>query len=159
MFVVNFFFIKKSVPNQIFKWTGPDQTEPYPRNVVDGKLKKIINGLLSLWYGWRHLSTLKSKKKIHGAHKCQWAPLVAPWIHVKEICSWKILYFCDHHGSPDTWCQFHQHFTCGFFVQKFFAQLFLHLNFWFELFLAQEYWHKCAHKMLVKLTPGFFLML
>jgi hypothetical protein len=31
---------------------------------------------------------------------------------------------------------------------------FLNLDFGFELFLAQEYWRKCAHKILVKLTPG-----
>jgi hypothetical protein len=36
-------------------------------------------------------------------------------------------------------------------LRKFCAQ-FLHLNFRFELFLAQEYWRKCAHKMLVKWT-------
>jgi hypothetical protein len=43
-------------------------------------------------------------------------------------------------------CQFHQHFT------KVLRAVFLHLNFRFELFLAQEYWRKCAHKMLAKST-------
>jgi hypothetical protein len=33
-------------------------------------------------------------------------------------------------------------------------QAFLYLHFRFELFLAQEYWRKCAYKMLVKLTTG-----
>jgi hypothetical protein len=47
------------------------------------------------------------------------------------------------------WCQFHQHFT-----QKFCAKLFLYSHLRLELFLAQEYWRKCAHKMLVKLTSG-----
>jgi hypothetical protein len=62
-------------------------------------------------------------------------------------------------------CQFHQHFTRGFFVRKFYAKLFctcaklfctyiLGLNF----FLAKEYWRKCAHKMLVKLTIGCHLL-
>ncbi len=48
--------------------------------------------------------------------------------------------------------QFHQHFTLGFFEQKFCAKLFctdiLRLN----IFLAQEYVQKCAHNMLVKMT-------
>ncbi len=32
--------------------------------------------------------------------------------------------------------------------------LFCGLHLRFDLFLAQEYWRKCAHKMLVKLTKG-----
>ncbi len=50
-------------------------------------------------------------------------------------------------------CQFHQHFTRGFFVQKFSVKLFctyiLSLSF---------FWRKCAHKMLVKLTAGLNLI-
>ncbi len=45
-----------------------------------------------------------------------------------------------------SYVQFHQHFTCILFVQKFRAQLFLYLLFRFVLF-----WLKCAHIM-VKLT-------
>jgi hypothetical protein len=52
-------------------------------------------------------------------------------------------------------CQFHQHSTRGFFVQKFCAKLFL-LHFRLELFLAKEYWLKCTHKNLVKLTTYFY---
>jgi hypothetical protein len=37
---------------------------------------------------------------------------------------------------------------------KILREAFFYLHFRFELFLAQEYWHKCAHKMLVKLTTG-----
>ncbi len=51
----------------------------------------------------------------------------------------------------NTRCQFHQHFTRGFFVQKFWAKLFV-LIFKVELFWEQEYWHNFAHKKLVKLT-------
>ncbi len=40
------------------------------------------------------------------------------------------------------------------FTTKVLRKAFLCLHFRFELFLAQEYWHKCAHKMLVKLTTG-----
>jgi hypothetical protein len=55
----------------------------------------------------------------------------------------------------DSRCQFHQHFTRGFFVQKLCANLFcMYLHFGSELFLAQKYWCKFAHKMLVKLTTG-----
>jgi hypothetical protein len=35
---------------------------------------------------------------------------------------------------------------------KVLRQAFLYLHFRFEFFLAQEYWRKCALKMLVKLT-------
>ncbi len=38
------------------------------------------------------------------------------------------------------------------FRTKVLRAAFLYLNFRFELFLEQEYWRKCAHKMLVKLT-------
>jgi len=51
-----------------------------------------------------------------------------------------------------TRCQFHQHFTHGFFVQIFLCEALLYLHFRFELLLVQEYWYKCTHKMLVKLT-------
>ncbi len=38
-------------------------------------------------------------------------------------------------------------YACLFLLRKFHAKLFLCL-------FAQEYWHNCANKMLVKLTPG-----
>jgi hypothetical protein len=38
------------------------------------------------------------------------------------------------------------------FAQSFFV---LTLHFRFELLLAKEYWRKCAHKMLVKLTTDY----
>ncbi len=47
-------------------------------------------------------------------------------------------------------CQFHQHFTRGFFARKFRAKLFRAYIFWVCKFLAQD----AAHKMLVKLTLG-----
>jgi hypothetical protein len=37
-------------------------------------------------------------------------------------------------------------------LAKVLGEAFSHLHFRFELFLAQEYWRKCARKMLVKLT-------
>ncbi len=49
-------------------------------------------------------------------------------------------------------CQFHQHFTCGFFCTKVLHKVFSCSHLTFELFLAQEYWHKCTYKMLVTLT-------
>ncbi len=58
-----------------------------------------------------------------------------------------------------TRCQFHQHFTRGFFCTKILPKAFLNLHLRFELLLAQEYWCKCAHKMLVKLTnDGGFIV-
>jgi hypothetical protein len=47
-------------------------------------------------------------------------------------------------------CQFHQHFTCGFFCMKILRAAFLYLQFRFVLF-----WRKkigTTRKMLVKLT-------
>ncbi len=52
-----------------------------------------------------------------------------------------------------TQCQFHQHFTCVF-LYKVLCKIFMYLHIRFELFLVQEYWRKCAHKMLVKLPPS-----
>jgi hypothetical protein len=43
-------------------------------------------------------------------------------------------------------------FFCESFVQSFFVLTFLGLN-----FFMQEYKRKCAHKMLVKLTPKLHL--
>jgi hypothetical protein len=46
-------------------------------------------------------------------------------------------------------------FYARLFVTKVLRESFLNLHFRFELFFfAQEYWSKCAHKMLVKLTIG-----
>jgi hypothetical protein len=42
----------------------------------------------------------------------------------------------------------------GFFVQKFCAKLFCACSKGLTFLLAQEYWRKCAYKMLVKLTPA-----
>jgi hypothetical protein len=50
-------------------------------------------------------------------------------------------------------CQFHQYFTDTFFCRKVLRRAFV-LAFRFELFLALEYWRKCAHKLLVKLILG-----
>ncbi len=46
-------------------------------------------------------------------------------------------------------CQFHQHFTREFFIQKCFAQ-----HFGFEIFWRKNIGAKGAHKMLMKLTPS-----
>ncbi len=51
-------------------------------------------------------------------------------------------------------CRFHQHFMRGFFVRKFCVKLFSAYILCLSIFLVQEYWRKCAHKMLVKLTIG-----
>ncbi len=63
------------------------------------------------------------------------------------------------------WCQFPSAKKCAnlesisptFYAQLFCTKVlraaFLHVNFRFKLFLVQEYWRKCAQKMLVKLTP------
>jgi hypothetical protein len=56
------------------------------------------------------------------------------------------------------WCQFHQHFTCGFFLRKFFCEAFLYLHFRFALLLSEEYWRKCTYKMLVKLPTELQLL-
>jgi hypothetical protein len=47
-------------------------------------------------------------------------------------------------------------FYARLFRAKVSHKAFLHLHFRFELFLAQEYWRKCAQKMLVKLTKGWY---
>ncbi len=41
------------------------------------------------------------------------------------------------------WGQFHKHFTCSFFVQKFRLKLFLYLNFRFCTFFGTRIWVKC----------------
>ncbi len=41
------------------------------------------------------------------------------------------------------------------FCTKVLQEAFLYIHFRFEHILAQEYQRKCAHKMVVKLTPGF----
>ncbi len=60
----------------------------------------------------------------------------------------------SHHLMPRRAmrCQFHQHFTRGFFGTNVLCQAFLYLHFRFKLFFAKEYWRKWAHKMLAKLT-------
>jgi len=51
-------------------------------------------------------------------------------------------------------CQFHQHFTLNFFVQKCFAQDFFHFLFGFVIFWHKNISTKAARKMLMKLTAG-----
>jgi hypothetical protein len=50
-------------------------------------------------------------------------------------------------------CQFHQHFTCSFFVQKFWVKLFCAYTLGLNFFWSKNM-RKCAHKMLVKLTTA-----
>ncbi len=50
--------------------------------------------------------------------------------------------------------QFHQHYTCVFFVQKFRTKLFLYLDLRFVLFWRKNTGAKATHNMLVKLTQG-----
>ncbi len=45
-------------------------------------------------------------------------------------------------------------FYAQIFPTKVLSEAFLYLHFRLELFLAQEYWRKCTHEMLVKLTSG-----
>jgi hypothetical protein len=47
---------------------------------------------------------------------------------------------------------FHQHFMCGFFVQNFPLQLFLHLHFKFVLFWCKNICAKATQRIYVKLT-------
>jgi hypothetical protein len=49
--------------------------------------------------------------------------------------------------------------TCSFSIQKVLREAFLYLHFMFEFSLEQEYWRKCAHKILVKLTSYIFKLL
>jgi hypothetical protein len=49
-------------------------------------------------------------------------------------------------------CQFHQHFTRSFLVQRFRAKLFLYLHNRLELFRRKNIGSKAAHKILAKLT-------
>ena len=55
--------------------------------------------------------------------------------------------------TPPTRCQFHQHSTSSFFVQKSIEQLFCTYSLGLY-FLPKGNWRKAAGKMLVKLTPG-----
>ncbi len=48
-------------------------------------------------------------------------------------------------------CQFHQRFTCAFFVRK----CFFHQNLTREKLRKALWYEKCTHKMLMKLTPHF----
>ncbi len=72
---------------------------------------------------------------------------------------WNITHFLNHQcaSRTETCRQFHQHFTCAFFIRKIIAQLFfsyilaLAKGFWREKALLYE---KRARKMLMKLTPG-----
>ncbi len=46
-------------------------------------------------------------------------------------------------------------FYAQLFCAKVLREAFLYLHFKFELLLAKEHWHKCAYKMLVKLTTAY----
>jgi len=46
-----------------------------------------------------------------------------------------------HVREDDSRCQFHQHFTCTFFLRKCFCSFSL-ATVWLCSFLAKEYWHK-----------------
>ncbi len=54
--------------------------------------------------------------------------------------------------NNETRCRFSPTFYGWLFRSKVSSAAFLYLDFMFELYLAQDYWRKCAHKMLVKLT-------
>jgi len=49
-----------------------------------------------------------------------------------------------------SWCQFHQHFMCAFFVRTFVQNQTLSR----EKLLNSLSYEKCAHKMLMKWMPG-----
>jgi len=51
-------------------------------------------------------------------------------------------------------CQFHQHFTLTFFVQKCFAQLYSYYSLVLGFFWRKDIGEKAARKMLMKLTIG-----
>jgi len=51
-------------------------------------------------------------------------------------------------------CQFHQYFTCNFFIQKYFAQLFSNYSLAF-IFWQKNISAKTTYKMFMKLTTGW----
>ncbi len=55
------------------------------------------------------------------------------------------------------WCQLYQYFMSSFFVWKFYCEAFMCLQFGFVIFWRKEFGAKGAHKMLVKLRPGFWI--
>ncbi len=64
--------------------------------------------------------------------------------------------FPQQHYLPSlrlSWVNFTNILRAAFSYESF-VRSFLYLHFRFELFLAQVYWGKCAHKLLVKLTPS-----
>ncbi len=65
-------------------------------------------------------------------------------------CSW-IHSTCRHVSISPT---FYARLFCAKVWMKVWFEPFFYLHFKFELFLAQEYWRKCSHTMLVKLTTG-----
>jgi hypothetical protein len=77
-----------------------------------------------------------------------------PFYMTEEIMGFKLIGPASFKDQIYYRCEFHQHFTCAFFVRKFCAKLFLYLHFRFEIFLVLKYWRKCTHKMLVKLITG-----
>jgi len=55
--------------------------------------------------------------------------------------------------STKKWYQFHQYFTPAF-LTIFWCQNYKAETFGFETFWQKDIGKKCAHKMLMKLTPG-----
>ncbi len=53
-----------------------------------------------------------------------------------------------------TWSQFHQHFTCAFFVQIFGKEI-SNPKHRFVIFGAKILYKKCTRRTLMKLTPDF----
>ncbi len=61
-------------------------------------------------------------------------------------------------ATVDTGCQFHQFITSSFFVRKFFCTAFMCLQFGFVIFWQKDFGAKAAHKMLVKVSPGPYVI-
>ncbi len=69
----------------------------------------------------------------------------------------KVVIFAPSFLSSTSQVSFWPTFYTQLFYAKVLLEAFMCLQFRFELFLVQEYWPKCAHNIMVKLTPGLHL--
>jgi hypothetical protein len=104
---------------------------------------------------------LKIKKKIKIGFKNGIFSNGYRWLGVFFIFTWQILlrYFEreNYKKFVPSGRQFHQHFTCAFFIWKYFGQLFFSHIWELKFFWRQIIGKKFALKMLMKLTPGLIL--
>ncbi len=100
---------------------------------------------LLLSYQWYFDSALKQQEGI------QSDGMSVDWRWIIGKCRRMVLSFLTIHVSISPT------FNARLFRTKVLREPLLCLHLRFELFLAQEYWRKCAHKMLVKLTTSQWL--